>query len=98
MNHITDKQEAIEYIKSWVEGFDSAIQQIITPKQEENTMKFKDYEVILRFSGSHTFFVSAPDDDEAYQVAMDELENMGIELEIDITDSEICEVDGSYDG
>lgn len=57
----------------------------------------KDYEVTLRFSGSHTFFVSAPDEDEAVDVAHDELANLAGDLEYEVTDSESCQVDGGYD-
>lgn len=57
----------------------------------------KDYEVKLYFSGSHTFFVSAPDEEEAIDVAHDELANLAGDLEYEVTDSESCQVDGGYD-
>ena len=60
-------------------------------------MKFRDYEVTLYFSGSHTFFVSAPDEDEAIDFAHEELANLAGDLEYDVTDAESCEVDGGYD-
>jgi hypothetical protein len=57
----------------------------------------KDYEVTIYYSGSNTFYVSAPDEDEAIDVAHDELANLiDIDL-IEITDVESCKVDGSYD-
>jgi hypothetical protein len=57
----------------------------------------KDFEVTLHFSGSHTFFVSAPDEEEAEGVAYDELANLAGDLEFEVTDSESCQVDGGYD-
>ena len=58
----------------------------------------KDFEVTLHYSGSHTFYISAPDDEEAIDVAYDELANLTGDLEIEVTDSESCQVDGGYDG
>lgn len=58
----------------------------------------KDFEVTLYFSGSHTFFVSAPDEEEAEGVAHDELANLAGDLDYEITDVESCKVDGGYDG
>lgn len=57
----------------------------------------KDFEVTLHFSGSHTFFISAPDDDEAVDLAHDELANLAGDLEYEVTDAESEEVDGGYD-
>lgn len=57
----------------------------------------RDYEITLHFSGSHTFFVSAPDEDEAIDVAYDELANLAGDLEYEVIDSETEEVDGGYD-
>lgn len=57
----------------------------------------KDFEVTLYYSGSNTFFISAPDEDEAIDLAHDELANL-IDMElIEITDCESCQVDGGYD-
>ena len=54
-------------------------------------MKMKGYSVTLYYSGSHTMFISAPDEDEAIDLAHDELANL-IDMEfIDITDCESCE-------
>lgn len=60
-------------------------------------MRFRDYEVTLHFSGTHTFYVSAPDEDEAIDVAHDELANLAGDLEYEVDDSESCEVDGGCD-
>lgn len=60
-------------------------------------MKFRDYEVTLHYSGSHTFFVSAPDEDEAIESAYEELHNLIDPDFIEVTDSESVEVDGGYD-
>jgi len=60
-------------------------------------MKFRDYEVTLHFSGTHTFFVSAPDEDEAIECAHEELGNLAGDLEYEVTDAESVEVDGGYD-
>jgi hypothetical protein len=57
----------------------------------------RDYEVTLHFCGSHTFFISAPDEGEAVDIAHDELANLSGELEIDVVDSESHQVDGSCD-
>jgi len=57
----------------------------------------KDFEVTLYFSGSHTFFISAPDDDEAVDLAHDELADLAGDLDYEVTDVESCEVDGGYD-
>ena len=60
-------------------------------------MRFRDYEVTLHYSGSHTLFISAPDEEEAIDLANDELANL-IDMDfIEITDCESCEVDGGCD-
>jgi hypothetical protein len=57
----------------------------------------KDYEVTLHYSGSHTIYISAPDEDEAIDLAHDELAEL-IDMDfIEITDCESCQVDGGYD-
>jgi hypothetical protein len=58
----------------------------------------KDFEVTLYFSGSFTTTVSAPDEEEAESVAYDELANASGDLDVEVTDSELCQVDGGYDG
>lgn len=58
----------------------------------------KDYVITLHFSGTQTFFVSAPDEDEAIDLAHDELANLAGDLEYEVMDSETEEVDGGYDG
>lgn len=57
----------------------------------------KDFEVTLHYSGSHTFFVSAPDEDEAIGVAHDELANLIDPDFYEVNDCESCQVDGGYD-
>ena len=58
----------------------------------------KDYEVTLYFAGSTTISISAPDEDEAIELAHDELADL-IDMDlIEITDIESCQVDGGYDG
>lgn len=53
----------------------------------------KTYCVTLHFSGTETFYVSAPDEDEAVDVAYDELANKAGDLEYEVTDSESYEDD-----
>lgn len=57
----------------------------------------KDYEVTLYYSGSHTFFISAPDEDEAIECAHEELGNLIDPDFIEVDDCESCQVDGGYD-
>jgi hypothetical protein len=57
----------------------------------------KDYEVTLYYAGSTTITVSAPNEDEAIELAHDELANLIDMNLIDVTDIESCQVDGSYD-
>jgi hypothetical protein len=54
-------------------------------------MKFKTYCVTLHYSGSQTFYVSAPDEGEAEDVAYDELANLAGDLEYEVTDCESYE-------
>jgi hypothetical protein len=61
-------------------------------------MKMKDYEVTLHLSGSYTFCVSAPDEDEAIDLAHELLDSMGADLDLEVIDIESCQVDGGYDG
>jgi len=58
----------------------------------------KDYEVTLYYAGSTTITVNAPDEDEAIELAHDELANLIDMNLIDVTDIESCQVDGGYDG
>lgn len=57
----------------------------------------KDYEVTLHYSGTHTIFVSAPDEDEAIELAHEELASLIDPDFYEVTDCESCEVDGGYD-
>jgi hypothetical protein len=57
----------------------------------------KDYEVTLYYAGSTTITVTAPDEDEAIELAHDRLADL-IDMDlIYVTDTESCQVDGSYD-
>jgi hypothetical protein len=51
------------------------------------------YEVTLHFSGSETFYIESPDEDEAVDVAYDELANMHQLEGLQVTDSESHEDD-----
>jgi hypothetical protein len=51
------------------------------------------YEVTLHFSGSETFYIDAPDEDEAVDIAHDELANMHQLDGLQVTDSESHEDD-----
>ena len=51
------------------------------------------YEVTLHFSGSETFYIEAPDEDEAVDIAYDELANMHQLDGLQVTDSESHEDD-----
>ena len=51
------------------------------------------YEVTLHFSGSETFYIDAPDEDEAVDIAYDELANMHQLDGLQVTDSESHEDD-----
>jgi hypothetical protein len=51
----------------------------------------KTYAVTLYYSGSETFYIDAPDEDEAQGVAYDELANMHELDGLEVIDSESCE-------
>ena len=51
------------------------------------------YEVTLHFSGSETFYIDAPDEDEAVDIAHDELANMHQLDGLQVIDSESHEDD-----
>lgn len=51
------------------------------------------YEVTLHFSGSETFYIDAPDEDEAVDIAYDELANMHQLDGLQVIDSESHEDD-----
>lgn len=57
----------------------------------------KSYCVTLHFSGSETFYVTAPDEGEAIDLAHDELANMHELDNLEVIDSESCE-DGDPEG
>lgn len=56
-------------------------------------MRTRMYEVTLHYSGSETFFIEAPDEDEAVDLAHDELANMHQLDGLEITDVESHEDD-----
>jgi hypothetical protein len=70
---------------SWVKQYDAFIEQLY-PKAIMKT-----YEVVLHFSGSHVCYVSAPNEDEAIDVAYDELANMHQLDSLEVMDVESCE-------
>jgi len=51
----------------------------------------KTYEVVLHYSGTQVFYVTAPDEDEAVDVAHDELANMHQLDDLEVMDCESCE-------
>jgi len=51
------------------------------------------YEVKLYFSGSETFYIEAPDEGEAEDLAHDELDGMHELDNLEVTDCESCEDD-----
>jgi hypothetical protein len=78
---------------SWVDDYSNFIEKLY-PKEI-----MKNYEVVLHFSGSHICYVSAPDEDEAIDVAYDELANMhqldSLEV-MDVESSEDSEDDDEF--
>lgn len=57
----------------------------------------KDFEVKLYFTGTFFTTVSAPDEEEAEELAYEEMANISGDLEYEVVDSESCQVDGGYD-
>ena len=55
----------------------------------------KAYSVTLYYSGSQTFFIEAPDEGEAVDLAYDELANMHQFDNLEVVDSESDEDDDS---
>ena len=51
------------------------------------------YEVRLFFRGTETFYIEAPDEGEAEDLAYDELANMHEFDSLEVTDCESCEDD-----
>ena len=51
----------------------------------------KTYEVKLYFKGSEVFYIDAPDEEEAIDLAHDELANMHELDNLEVIDSESCE-------
>ena len=70
---------------SWVDAYSQFIQKLYERKD------MKTYEVVMHFSGSHVCYVSAPDEDEAIDIAHDELANMHQLDSLEVMDIESCE-------
>jgi hypothetical protein len=61
-------------------------------------MMMRDYEVTLYFSGSRTFYVNAPDESEAEELAMEMLDDLHqLDEDLEITDCE-CHEDDDPEG
>ena len=60
--------------ENWLWGFDQFIREITSPK-EGTEMKMKDYAVTIEVRGTVTMYVTAPDLEEAEQVAIEEAQN-----------------------
>ena len=59
---------------NWLWGFDQFIQSITTPK-EESEMKMKSYAVNIEVTGRVTIYLSAPDYEEAEEIALEIAQN-----------------------
>lgn len=59
---------------NWLWGFDQFIKDI-TSSKEDTEMKMKDYAVTVEVRGTVTIYVTAPDSEEAEQVAIEEAQN-----------------------
>jgi hypothetical protein len=59
---------------NWLWGFDQFIQSITTPK-EESEMKMKSYAVNIEVTGRVTIYLSAPDYEEAEEIALEVAQN-----------------------
>ena len=70
---------------SWVDSYAQFIEQLYERKEMKN------YEVVLHFSGRQSCYVSAPNEDEAIDVAYDELANMHQLDSLEVMDVESCE-------
>jgi hypothetical protein len=70
---------------SWVDAYAQFIEQLCERKNMKN------YEVVMHFSGSQVCYVSAPNEDEAIDVAYDELANMHQLDNLEVMDVESCE-------
>jgi hypothetical protein len=70
---------------SWVDSYAQFIEQLCERKDMKN------YEVVMHFSGRQSCYVSAPNEDEAIDVAYDELANMHQLDSLEVVDVESCE-------
>lgn len=60
--------------ESWLWGFDQFIRDITSPR-ENLEMKMKDYAVTVEVRGTVTVYVTAPDSEEAEQLAIEVAQN-----------------------
>ena len=75
---------------NWLWGFDQFIKDITSPK-EDTEMRMKDYAVTIEVRGTVTMYVTAPDLEEAEQVAFEEAQNENWNewaLDLEVTGSE----------
>lgn len=73
-------------MQDWIEGHDQFIKQLIGGK-----MKMKSYAVTIEVSGRVTVYVTAPDYEEAEEVALEEARNQdwnAWDLELEVNGSE----------
>jgi len=73
-------------MQDWIEGHDQFIGQLIGGK-----MKMKSYAVTIEVSGRVTVFVTAPDYEEAEEVALEQAQNENWndwDLELEVNGSE----------
>ena len=70
---------------SWVDAYAQFIEKLYERRE------MKTYEVVLHYSGTQVCYVSAPDEDEAIDIAYDELANMHQLDSLEVVDVESCE-------
>ena len=74
-------------MQSWVCGFDQFIEKLI----DGEDMRMKNYAVTIEVRGTVTVFVSAPDYEEAEEVAIEQAQNQNWndwDLELEVNGSE----------
>jgi hypothetical protein len=74
-------------MQDWTQGYDQFIQEIIRGK----TMKMKSYAVTIEVSGRVTVYVTAPDYEEAEEIAIEQAQNENWndwDLELEVNGSE----------
>ena len=76
--------------ENWMWGFDQFIREITSPR-EGTEMRMKDYAVTIEVRGTVTMYVTAPDLEEAEQVAIEEAQNENWnewDLDLEVNSSE----------